>query len=67
MERIVQRIPLFSPFSQTFLRSGRPLLLMSGLPEPLVDELGHHTHLELKEALTVSYIPVERVYARKRP
>lgn len=52
---------------QTFLRSGRPLLLMSGLPEPLVDELGHHTHLELKEARTVSYIHVERVYARKRP
>ncbi|KAF8272986.1 hypothetical protein EI94DRAFT_1717155 [Lactarius quietus] len=52
---------------QTFLRSGRPLLLMSGLPEPLVDELQHHTHLELKEARTVSYIRVERVYARKRP
>jgi hypothetical protein len=52
---------------QTFLRSGRPLLLMSGLPEPLVDELQHHTHLELKEARTVSYIRVERVYARKKP
>jgi hypothetical protein len=63
----LQRIPFFSPFSQTFLRSGRPLLLMSGLPEPLVDELQHHTHLELKEARTVSYIRVERVYARKKP
>ena len=54
-------------FSQIFLRSGRPLLLMSGLSEPLVDELQHHAHLELKEARTASYIRVERVYARKRP
>jgi hypothetical protein len=63
----LKRIPSSSPFTQTFLRSGRPLLLMSGLPESLVDELHHHTHLELKEARTVSYIRVERVYARKRP
>ncbi|KAI9444949.1 hypothetical protein H4582DRAFT_2108727 [Lactarius indigo] len=52
---------------QTFLRSGRPLLLGSGLPESLVDELQYRTDLELKEARTVSYIRVERVYARKRP
>ncbi|KAH9178870.1 hypothetical protein EDB89DRAFT_987720 [Lactarius sanguifluus] len=50
----------------TFLRSGRPLLLGSGLPEPLVDELQQHSHLELKEARTVSYIRLERVYARKK-
>jgi len=49
-----------------FLRSGRPLLLGSGLSESLVDELQHRTHLELKEARTISYIRVERVYARKR-
>jgi len=49
-----------------FLRSGRPLLLGSGLQESLVDELQHRAHLELKEARTVSYIRVERVYARKR-
>jgi len=52
---------------QTFFRSGRPLLLGSGLPEPLVDELQHRAHFELEEARTVSYIRVERVYARKRP
>ncbi|KAI0001769.1 hypothetical protein BJV77DRAFT_969568 [Russula vinacea] len=51
---------------QAFLRSGRPLLLGSGLSESLVDELEHRAHLELKEARTVSYIRVERVYARKR-
>ncbi|KAH9081815.1 hypothetical protein EDB83DRAFT_2310143 [Lactarius deliciosus] len=51
----------------SFLRSGRPLLLGSGLPESLVDELQQHTHLELKEARTVSYIRLERVYARKKP
>ncbi|KAI0257290.1 S-adenosyl-L-methionine-dependent methyltransferase [Lactifluus subvellereus] len=51
----------------TFLRSGRPLLLGSGLPESLVDELQHRAHLELKEARTTSYIRLERVYARKKP
>ncbi|KAH8986450.1 hypothetical protein EDB92DRAFT_1801899 [Lactarius akahatsu] len=55
-----------SPSLLAFLRSGRPLLLGSGLPEPLVDELQQRTHLELQEARTVSYIRVERVYARKR-
>jgi hypothetical protein len=53
-------------FVQSFLRSGRPLLLGSGFSEPLVDELQHRANLELKEARTVSYIRVERVYARKR-
>jgi hypothetical protein len=49
-----------------FLRSGRPLLLGSGLPESLVDELQHRAQSELVEARTVSYIRLERVYARKR-
>jgi len=49
-----------------FLRSGRPLLLGSGLPESLVDELQHRAHSELMEARTASYIRLERVYARKR-
>ncbi|KAI0274910.1 S-adenosyl-L-methionine-dependent methyltransferase [Gloeopeniophorella convolvens] len=52
---------------QAFLRSGRPLLLGNGLPEPLVDELQNNAHVELKEARTVSYIRVEQVYARKKP
>ncbi|KAI9511740.1 S-adenosyl-L-methionine-dependent methyltransferase [Russula earlei] len=51
---------------QAFLRSGRPLLLGSGLSEPLVDELQSRADMELKEARTVSYVRVERVYARKR-
>ncbi|KAI0068004.1 hypothetical protein BV25DRAFT_1875105 [Artomyces pyxidatus] len=50
-----------------FLKSGRPLLLGSGLPESLVDELQHRAHQELKEARTETYIRVENVYARKRP
>ncbi|KAI0308063.1 S-adenosyl-L-methionine-dependent methyltransferase [Multifurca ochricompacta] len=50
-----------------FLRSGRPLLLGSGLPESLVDELQDRAHFELIEARTASFIRVERVYARKRP
>ena len=53
-------------FAQAFLRSGRPLLLGSGHSEPLVDELQHRAHLEVKEARIASYIRIERVYARKR-
>jgi hypothetical protein len=53
-------------FAQAFLRSGRPLLLGSGLPESFVDELEHRAHVELMEARTVSYVRLERVYARKR-
>ena len=56
----------FASFAQAFLRSGRPLLLGSGLPESLVDELQHRAQSELMEARTVSYIRLERVYARKR-
>ncbi|KAH9982736.1 S-adenosyl-L-methionine-dependent methyltransferase [Lactifluus volemus] len=50
-----------------FLRSGRPLLLGSGLQESVVDELQHRAELELKEARTANYMRIERVYARKRP
>ncbi|KAF8506853.1 S-adenosyl-L-methionine-dependent methyltransferase [Russula emetica] len=49
-----------------FLLSGRPLLLGSGLSESLVDELQRRATSELREARTVSYVRLERVYARKR-
>lgn len=51
---------------QAFLLSGRPLLLGSGLSQSLVDEVQRRATLELREARTVSYVRLERVYARKR-
>jgi len=51
---------------QAFLLSGRPLLLGSGLSESLVDEVQRRATLELMEGRTVSYVRLERVYARKR-
>jgi hypothetical protein len=56
----------FCNFCQAFLLSGRPLLLGSGLSESLVDEVQRRATSEIKEARTVSYIRLERVYARKR-
>jgi hypothetical protein len=53
-------------FCQAFLRSGRPLLLGSGLSESLVDEVQHRATSELMNARVVSYIRCERVYARKK-
>ncbi|KAI0323106.1 hypothetical protein OF83DRAFT_1048220 [Amylostereum chailletii] len=49
-----------------FLRSGRPLLLGSGLSEAIVDELQQRSRAELEEGRTVSFIRFENVYARKR-
>ncbi|KAL6304917.1 S-adenosyl-L-methionine-dependent methyltransferase [Sparassis latifolia] len=49
-----------------FLKSGRPLLLGTGLPEVVVNELEGNARRELLEARTPAYILVEHVYARKR-
>ncbi|KAH9929725.1 uncharacterized protein B0H18DRAFT_995942 [Fomitopsis serialis] len=49
-----------------FLRSGRPLLLGSGVPEDVVDEVEENARVELMEARTQTYIRVENVYALKR-
>ncbi|KAK0214847.1 hypothetical protein IW262DRAFT_1475574 [Armillaria fumosa] len=50
---------------QIFLKSGRPLLLGSGVPEQLVNELQVNAHKELLEDDTRYYIRVQSVYARK--
>ncbi|EMD42323.1 hypothetical protein CERSUDRAFT_79907 [Gelatoporia subvermispora B] len=49
-----------------FLRSGRPLLLGSGIDEAIVNEVEENARRELLEARTPSYILVENVYARKK-
>ncbi|KAG7445072.1 S-adenosyl-L-methionine-dependent methyltransferase [Guyanagaster necrorhizus] len=51
---------------QVFLKSGRPLLLGSGVSEQLVNELQANAHKELTEDNTRHYIRVQSVYARKR-
>ncbi|KAF5385302.1 hypothetical protein D9615_001170 [Tricholomella constricta] len=49
-----------------FLRSGRPLLLGSGVPEAVVDELQHKATMEIKRATTPHYVLLRRIYARKK-
>lgn len=49
-----------------FLKSGRPLLLSSGLSEALVDELEQNSRQELDMAYPRYYILLEHVYARRR-
>ncbi|GLB35760.1 putative methyltransferase [Lyophyllum shimeji] len=49
-----------------FLKSGRPLLLGSGVPEAIVDELEYNATMELKTACSPQYIRLQRIYARKR-
>ncbi|KAK0466917.1 S-adenosyl-L-methionine-dependent methyltransferase [Desarmillaria tabescens] len=51
---------------EVFLKSGRPLLLGSGVPEQLVNELQANAHKEVMEDDTRYYIRVQSVYARKR-
>ncbi|KAG6855999.1 hypothetical protein H0H87_008543 [Tephrocybe sp. NHM501043] len=47
------------------LKSGRPLLLSSGVPEPLVDEMQHNAMMELQNASYRHNILIRRLYARK--
>jgi len=62
----VFRMLTFCIFYQAFFQSGRPLLLGNGLSESMVDEVQRRATSELREARTVSYVRIERVYARKR-
>ncbi|KAJ7687416.1 hypothetical protein B0H17DRAFT_1070141 [Mycena rosella] len=50
----------------SFLKSGRPLLLGSGVPEHIVDELQGNAERELRSAARPQYIRVQSVYARKK-
>lgn len=54
------------PDIQEFIRSGRPLLLGSGMPETLLDEIEQNTRRELDEGRTPHYIRCEYVYARRK-
>ncbi|KZT08601.1 uncharacterized protein LAESUDRAFT_648271 [Laetiporus sulphureus 93-53] len=49
-----------------FLRSGRPLLLGSGISEAVVDEAEENARTELMDARMRTYIRVENVYALKK-
>lgn len=49
-----------------FLRSGRPLLLGSGLPEKFVNELQHNATLEILSSSFPFFVVLRRVYARKK-
>ncbi|KAJ6623079.1 hypothetical protein B0H10DRAFT_2011056 [Mycena sp. CBHHK59/15] len=49
-----------------FLKSGRPLLLGSGVPEPIVDELQVNAERELRAATYPQYVRLQSLYARKK-
>jgi len=49
-----------------FLKSGRPLLLGSGVPEPIVNELQVNAERELRSAARAQYIRCQSVYCRKK-
>ncbi|KAJ7170294.1 hypothetical protein C8R43DRAFT_876010 [Mycena crocata] len=49
-----------------FLKSGRPLLLGSGVPELIVNELQINAERELRMAIYPQYLRFQRVYCRKR-
>ncbi|KAJ7148908.1 S-adenosyl-L-methionine-dependent methyltransferase [Mycena filopes] len=50
----------------SFLKSGRPLLLGSGIPEPIVDELQVNAERELISSSCAQYIRCQSVYCRKK-
>ncbi|KAJ7116793.1 hypothetical protein C8R43DRAFT_1038078 [Mycena crocata] len=50
----------------SFLKSGRPLLLGSGVPEPIVNELQINAERELRMATYPQYIRCQSVYCRKK-
>jgi len=54
------------PHEKAFLKSGRPLLLGSGISEEIVNQLQHHASLEIKAASRPEYIRLQRTYARKK-
>lgn len=61
-----QELSYLMHFIQAFIQSGRPLLLGSGLPESLVNELEERANAELHEARWPQYIRVQNVYARRK-
>lgn len=52
--------------SQGLMRATRPLLLSTGVPQALVDELTSKAALEALEAKTPLYLRTQNVYARKK-
>ncbi|KAJ7765253.1 S-adenosyl-L-methionine-dependent methyltransferase [Mycena metata] len=50
----------------SFLKSGRPLLLGSGVPEAIVDELQQNAERELHTAARAQYIRCQSIYCRKK-
>lgn len=55
-----------SDWFQAFLKSGRPLLLGSGVPEDLVNEMESNAHNELLSGKGRFYIRLQCVHGRKR-
>jgi hypothetical protein len=50
----------------SFVRSSRSILLASGLPSTLVDQLEDHTIRELMDARLLQYLKLQVVYALKK-
>ncbi|KAF8204302.1 hypothetical protein K438DRAFT_1580170 [Mycena galopus ATCC 62051] len=50
----------------SFLKSGRPLLLGSGVPEAIVDELQVNAERELRTAARPQYIRIQSLHCRKK-
>lgn len=51
---------------QAFLKSGRPLLLGTGIPEHMLNDCEDAARRELLEAKIPTYVLVEDVYARRK-
>jgi hypothetical protein len=51
---------------QAGLKSGRPLLLGSGMSPALIDEIEANVTEEVREAKTPVYLRIVEVYARKK-
>jgi len=49
-----------------FLKSGRPLLLSSGVPESVVNELQTNAERELRDAARPQYVRIQSIYCRKK-
>ena len=48
------------------MRSARPLLIGTGVPQHLVDDLTEKASQEIREARSPLYILAQNVYARKK-
>lgn len=63
---LFHKFHLILNFCQAFLKSGRPLLLGSGVPEDLVNELEANAVKELHSGRARHYIRLQCVHARKK-